>query len=112
MYDAISNNSYNKSVFEFVNVLKDEQCSETVAVGCQLILSDTHLLIEANSPDELKTIILETAKDAGSYGGMNYIEDEFRNEDDPEYVGSDCGLSWCNFVTLWNSLQIACKELL
>ena len=111
MYDVISNNSYNKSVFEFVNVLKDEMCSETVAVGCQIILTDTHLLIEANDPESLKKAVLEVAKEAGQYGGMTYDEDEFVDADDENFVSADCGLSWCAFTDLYNARQTACKAL-
>lgn len=111
MYDIISNNTYNRAVYEFVSVLKDETCSETVAVGCQLILVDTDILQGCMNADELAVKVIGIAKMTDSFGGMDYHECEFYPKDDPAYEEADCGLQWCNFDVLWNALIAACTKL-
>lgn len=110
IYDTISNTSYNLALFHFAKIMKDEMCSETMAVGSQLILVDTDLIAECNNGEELRKVILEKAENEGQYAGMEYDHDEHFPSDDP-LVKTDCGLAWCCFDDLWNALEKTAKEI-
>ena len=78
--------------------------TETIAVAMQLILSNSELLLETNDMHDLRKNILEYAKDAGNFGGMEFVEDEHFPTDDP-LTHSDCGLAWCAWGDLWEELE-------
>lgn len=111
IYNIISNHTYNKVVFEFTKVLKDEPCSETVAVGCQLILVDIDLIQGCDNAEALRIEVLNKAEAEGSYAGMEYVECEMLEPDHEMYEEADGGLQWADFDVLWNALETACKEL-
>lgn len=111
IYDTIGNTSYNLALFHFAKIMKDEMCSETMAVGSQLILVDTDLIAECNNGEELRKVVLEKAESEGQYAGMEYVETEFLDEENPLFESADCGLSWCCFDDLWNALEKTAKEI-
>jgi len=109
MYDILSNMEVNQIVFELASKFKEESNNETMIMLNYLVSFDLDFIEKSRNGDDLRDLVIESARKNGQYAGMYWEDAMDSHEGSEEFVMYDDGLPWVAFLDAWKALTQVAK---